>query len=119
MELTQVYDREFYGDQAVARTSARQILSLVRSWYKPSSVVDVGCGLGTWLSVWRELDPSVVVAGLDGNDVGESERYISEREYGQVDLTQDFAKSLAVARGILARAGQNGGGGNSRLPESA
>ena len=74
MELTKVYDREFYGDQQIAYNSAKCILDLVSQWHKPRSVIDIGCGLGTWLKVWQELDSSIKIVGLDGNDVESNER---------------------------------------------
>ena len=109
MELTKVYDREFYGDQQIAYNSAKYILGLVSQWHKPRSVIDIGCGLGTWLKVWQELDSSIKIVGLDGNDVESDERYIPLDSYGKVDLTQDYTQSLLVASRLIAK--QTGGGG--------
>ena len=36
------------------RRSARRVVPLVLELIHPRSVVDVGCGVGTWLSVFRE-----------------------------------------------------------------
>lgn len=116
MDLTKVYDREFYGDQQIAYNSAKYILGLISQWHKPRSVIDIGCGLGTWLKVWWELDSSIKIVGLDGNDVESNERYIPLDSYGKVDLTQDYTQSLLVASRLIAK--QTGGGGvrpNARI----
>ena len=106
MDLTQTYNKDFYGDQQEAYKSAQKVLGLVYQAYKPSSVVDVGCGLGTWLKVWQELDSSVLIAGLDGNAVEDSERFIPKSAYAQVDLTQDYTQTLARAIALKSGGGQ-------------
>ena len=47
------------------RVSAQAILPILFERYQPRSVVDVGCGLGTWLSVAKELGVAEI-AGLEG-----------------------------------------------------
>jgi Methyltransferase domain len=49
------YNKEYYlGLREGARRSAEVIVPLVTGWIHPGSVVDVGCGDGTWLSVFRQ-----------------------------------------------------------------
>jgi 2-polyprenyl-3-methyl-5-hydroxy-6-metoxy-1,4-benzoquinol methylase len=45
--------------------SAEKIFHLLFKLYKPNSILDVGCGLGTWLSVARELGVENV-CGIEG-----------------------------------------------------
>lgn len=45
--------------------SAQKVLRLLFDQYKPCSVLDVGCGLGTWLSVAKELGVEIVY-GIEG-----------------------------------------------------
>jgi SAM-dependent methyltransferase len=47
------------------RASAQRILGLVFERFRPGSLLDVGCGLGTWLAVARELGVADV-RGVDG-----------------------------------------------------
>lgn len=47
------------------RASARLILPLLFEHYRPKSVLDVGCGLGTWLAVAQELGVKEI-AGVEG-----------------------------------------------------
>lgn len=59
------YDHQFYADlEHTALPSARRIVPLLLEWLPVRSVVDVGCGDGSWLSVFRER--GVRVLGLDG-----------------------------------------------------
>ena len=49
------YDKGFYeGQQAGSRSSAERIVPLVLDLVHPRSVVDIGCGVGTWLAVIEE-----------------------------------------------------------------
>lgn len=47
------------------RVSAHAILPILFERYKPRSLLDVGCGLGTWLSVAKELGVAEI-AGVEG-----------------------------------------------------
>jgi SAM-dependent methyltransferase len=51
------------GDRA--ERSARAVVPLVTDRFRPSSVVDVGCGSAAWLKVFREVGV-VDVVGIDG-----------------------------------------------------
>ena len=48
------------------RASARRILGILQEYFAPRSVLDVGCGLGTWLAVARELGAAEIY-GVDGS----------------------------------------------------
>lgn len=48
------------------RASAGIILPLLFEHYRPRSLLDVGCGLGTWLSVAKELGVGEI-AGVEGS----------------------------------------------------
>lgn len=81
------YNPEFYADQqAGSRRSADVILPLIFSIVKPKSVIDFGCGVGTWLAVSRALGASIIV-GLDGDWVKSAERQISDDNIITVDLS--------------------------------
>jgi len=62
------YDSEFYRDRnKLTRLAAETILALVqRAIPKIEAAIDVGCGVGTWLSVLREQGVAEV-AGIDGD----------------------------------------------------
>ena len=73
------YDREFYRyiNQGTVLSARRMLpLLIARMPEAPAQVLDVGCGAGAWLSVWKEQ--GVAVSGLDGDYVDRRELLIDE-----------------------------------------
>jgi ribosomal protein L11 methylase PrmA len=67
--LVQLYTEQFYKDQRdSSRRSAREIVPLILTLIQPKSVIDVGCGVGTWLYVFKELGCKEIF-GVDGDYV--------------------------------------------------
>lgn len=52
--------------EAENRHSAETILKMLFGIFQPNSVLDVGCGLGTWLSVAQKMNVSEIM-GIDGS----------------------------------------------------
>ena len=51
-----VYNREFYITRDHdTEYSAKKILSIVNDIFQLNSAVDIGCGVGTWLRVFKEM----------------------------------------------------------------
>lgn len=60
-----LYDEEFFTPRReMTIESARTILGIVKKQYSFQSVVDVGCGTGTWLSVAKTM--GATVKGFEG-----------------------------------------------------
>ncbi len=84
--------------------SARVIAPLLISGLHPNSVVDVGCGDGSWLSVFAELGIQKIL-GLDGTYMQDRELKIPRDAFLACDLVQppvleqrfDLAVCLEVA----------------------
>lgn len=84
--------------------SAQVIVPLVQRLVEPTSVVDVGCALGTWLSVFRTLGVHDVV-GVDGAYVNRAALDIPGECFHPADIGYplhlgrrfDLAMSLEVA----------------------
>jgi SAM-dependent methyltransferase len=99
------YDAAFYHrrDARVAASAAR-IASILIDLAAPSSVVDVGCGLGTWLQAFRTLGVADVL-GVEGSWVEPGDlliprdRFLAHdlREPLHLDRTFDLAISVEVA----------------------
>jgi len=105
---SQVYDDKFYDLQIEGSlASARTIVPLVCELFSPHTVVDVGCGLGTWLSIFKQHGVHRVT-GIDGDYVSRKRLLIAEEEFISADVTKplsignkfDLAVSLEVAEHI-------------------
>ena len=100
------YGSSFYsGQMAGSLKSAQETLRLFFEMYRPNSVVDFGCGLGTWLRAAQELGVRKI-HGFDGRHVNANMLQISEDDFTPCDLGRerpeigmrfDLALSLEVA----------------------
>ena len=94
---------DLHGDQLVKqeeanRASAHLILSLLFELFRPRSVLDVGCGIGTWLAVAQKLGVKDI-AGVDGEWLDRKLARISPERLQSIDLERQAsdARSLQVA----------------------
>jgi len=104
------YDKEYYlGLREGSRRSAEVIVPLVCGWIHPGSVVDVGCGDGTWLSVFRQHGVREIL-GIDREYVTGEILQIPEEKFLRHDLRVplsmdrvfDLVVSLEVAEHLPA-----------------
>ena len=73
------YTDEFYRDhREVSLRSAEAIVPVVLRLVQPQSVVDVGCGIGTWLSVFR-THGVIDVHGMDTRRTPKRSRMVAHR----------------------------------------
>lgn len=84
-----IYDEEFYKQQSQGSyQSAKEIIPIINSFIPNiQSVLDVGCGIGTWLKAWQEQNKLIEIFGVDGNDISGSFFYIDKSNYKKIDLT--------------------------------
>ncbi len=83
------YSEKFYDDQSAGSLkSAKSVVPIVVRCIKPSSVVDVGCGIGTWLSVFLEHGVQEI-QGIDGPYV-DSKKLLIPIEYFQAANLSTF-----------------------------
>ena len=81
-----VYSPEFYQSyRNGSLSSARKIVPRVLHFAPFKSVVDVGCGLGTWLRVFEEQGVNDSL-GIDGEHVERDSMEISPRHFHSFDL---------------------------------
>jgi SAM-dependent methyltransferase len=78
-------DRFFQATTKGSLLAARTILPRLWRLREFDAVVDVGCGVGAWLIVARELG-ATTVHGLDGAYVPEDQRLVEPAEFTAVDL---------------------------------
>lgn len=98
------YGPEFMGVTAQSRYSAERIVRCVQDVLPVASVVDFGCALGTWLSVWQ-AGGVADLQGVDG-DYLRGQRLEIDPDIirfhdlaGPIDLSRryDLVQSLEVA----------------------
>ena len=109
---TRIYNKDFYKElNKTTENSAEIIVPIVLKLLKNElniqkpSVCDIGCGIGTWLNVFKNY--GCKIKGFDGNQYEENRR-ISREEFEQVNLMNpyqsreryDIAISLEVAEHI-------------------
>ena len=106
------FDRAFFDDQMpLSASSAAVVAPIVVSLLAPTRVVDVGCGVGTWLVAFKRSGVPVV-HGFDGPYVRQSGLLVSDEEFTAADLTRplahdgryDLAVSLEVGEHLPERA---------------
>jgi SAM-dependent methyltransferase len=99
------YNNHFYArHQNDSLQSANKVVPLVWNFVQPRSVVDVGCGVGTWLSTFITAG-AIDVLGIDGDYVDRSKLLIEPGQFTACNLEQpldvnrrfDLAVSLEVA----------------------
>lgn len=106
-----LYSHDFYGDQAPGSArSADVVLPLVFELLQPASLVDIGCGIGTWARAAMDLGVQRVV-GVDGDYVKSAGLRIPADSFVAADLATaipvlgerfDMAISLEVAEHLPA-----------------
>ncbi len=106
----ELYSEDFHKAYVEgSRQSAKVIVPLVVELLKPITVVDVGCSLGSWLSVFQEYGIEDFL-GIDGAHLDERILEIPKEKFLQFDLRRplhldrqfDLAVSLEVAEHLPA-----------------
>jgi len=105
MDIKSLYTKDYYRDiQEGSRQSAKEIVPLVLELIQPRSVIDVGCGVGTWLSVFKECGVKDIT-GVDGDYIDKKMLQIPQERFLSFDLREpllmdrqfDLVVSLEVA----------------------
>lgn len=67
MDNAKLYDREFYlWQREGSYRSAQHVVNIIKRYVMPESVLDIGCGVGTWLKAWQEAGVRKI-QGMDAN----------------------------------------------------
>ncbi len=111
-DYTKIYDDQFFRERnAATRYSAEKVLEIVANVIPEiKSATDVGCGVGTWLSVLSDRGVDVV-RGFDGHWVNQELLEVSKESFVESDLQHalqcnerfDLAISLEVAEHLPAK----------------
>ena len=107
-EKIDTYDNEFFKRiLATSLPSANIIIPMAIELVKPKSVIDIGCGIGAFLSCFRENGIEDIL-GIDGDYVDLNNILIPRDKFSPYDLSKkynvgrkfDLAVSLEVAEHI-------------------
>jgi SAM-dependent methyltransferase len=110
-DLLRQYRSEWFESRKErARESARAVLPIVFALIGPSSLVDIGCGTGSWLAVADELGTTDII-GVDASHVDPAllefadERFIAHdlRQALTLNRTFDLALCLEVGEHLPPR----------------
>ncbi len=84
------YPEEFYRNRQLSvRRSTEGLVPIVLQFVSPRSVCDVGCGDGTWLSVFKEKGVAEI-CGTDGDYVDREMLKIPKELFIPSDLSKPF-----------------------------
>ena len=95
IDFYKLYNKEFYhkNQDESNVSSAECVLSIiVRVIPLVKSVVDVGCGSGTWLHVFKTLHKTEQIKGIDGAWIYRDFLLIPEEDFIEADLSKTFPK---------------------------
>lgn len=110
----EAYTDDFYRScQGFSQQSAREVVPIVLQFIQPQRIVDVGCGTGAWLSVFREHGIEDIL-GIDGDYVNRDMLQIPAGKFMAFDLAQplpiqepfDLVVSLEVAEHLPPEAAE-------------
>lgn len=89
MVETKMYDELLEEIVENALSSAEIIVPILIDLINPNSVIDIGCGLGAWLTVFQKHNIKRII-GIDGNYVDRNKLLISKENFFSVDLCYPF-----------------------------
>ena len=104
------YTGKFYRNISRGSSdSAQEIVPIIIDLINPMSVLDVGCGVGTWLAEFRKMGIEDIV-GVDGGYIDQALLQIPQEAFTTADLKKaldlkrkfDLVVSLEVAEHIPA-----------------
>ena len=91
LSTTSIYGANFYEDnQYGSFMSAIEVLKYLIPIYNPSSIVDFGCGTGTWLAAAKQINRDIQVTGVDGDYVDRNMLMVKKEEFLARDLTENL-----------------------------
>lgn len=111
----QYTDNFFESRKTQTQRSAESIIECLFSNFKPRSVLDLGCGTGTWLAECTRQGVEKI-SGVDGPWVKESLLEINSENFKNINLEEqlyvptekyDLAISIEVAEHLSQLSGQN------------
>ncbi|MBL8821544.1 MAG: class I SAM-dependent methyltransferase [Planctomycetia bacterium] len=105
-ELSQHYGSDFYQkENRHSQSSAQVIVPLIMELLAPSSVIDIGCGQGEWLSEFAKT--GVEIFGVDGPHIQETQLLIPKDKFQQFDLSKSYSTNQKYSLAISLEVGEH------------
>tara|TARA_B100001093_G_C26824485_1_gene1013377 strand:- start:1332 stop:2102 length:771 start_codon:yes stop_codon:yes gene_type:complete len=113
--LKEFYDHNFYHKvNHMSLESAEIYAKYLTYYYKPTSVLDLGCGTGAWLKAFKDCG-SKQLKGMDGDWIKKDDLLDSEVAFDPINLNElelseekfDLAMSLEVAEHLEESSANN------------
>lgn len=83
-------DAQFYNSMDwESQRSAKEVVPHILELLQPKSVIDVGCGLGSWLAVFRQHGIQDIV-GVDLDSVNRDQLQIPQENFLPFDMNQEL-----------------------------
>lgn len=106
--MSTVYDEGFYNEQKDGSTIAAEgVIPCIFEIFKPDSVLDIGCGVGTWLKVFKNKYKVREVLGVDGDYVDKAMLQIDKSEFVSYNLEKVFAAPHKFDLAISVEVGEH------------
>ncbi|MGV3559731.1 methyltransferase domain-containing protein [Larkinella arboricola] len=87
------YNQAYHNEiEANARRSAETVIGFLMRLFHPQSVIDVGCGRGTWLAEWQRQGITDFL-GIDGGGQDPTRLLIPPDRFLEYNLNQPFPAS--------------------------
>jgi SAM-dependent methyltransferase len=79
-----------HTEEAHNLKAATEVVPILIELFNPQTVLDVGCGTGTWLKIFSELREQIYLQGLDGDYIDRSKLTITKDWLKTMDLSKPF-----------------------------
>ena len=79
-------EKLFHHEKDHKLISAQEIVPIIMEFITPQSVLDVGCGIGSWLSVYKQYIKTDNYLGIDAEYVDENLLKIPKDHFIKHDL---------------------------------
>ena len=102
-----IYDSIFFhNEKALSESASKRIVPLVMKCVQPSSVVDVGCGVGSFLNYFSQYGVQRIL-GIDGDWVPKDQLEISISNFSSKSLNSYFKLDESFDMAVCLEVGEH------------
>lgn len=106
--MSTFYNEDFYkGQQDESTLAAIKVIPRLLEIIQPKSVLDIGCGIGTWLNVFKNKYGIKEVTGVDGDYVDKNMLLIDKTEFVPYNLEKVYTPAKKYDLAISMEVGEH------------